>query len=60
MAKSMKVPVLVFENIKETEILLEGLNLVTAIGHSHKRKVIDELTKEIQNANSSMAMMNNN
>jgi len=60
MAKSMKVPVLVIESIQETEILLEGLNLVTAQGGSHKKFLIGNLLEEITRINSSMRMINKN
>tara|TARA_R100000742_G_C4268776_1_gene87181 strand:- start:1245 stop:1427 length:183 start_codon:yes stop_codon:yes gene_type:complete len=60
MAKSMKVPVLVIESIQETEILLEGLKLVTAQGGSHKKFLISNLLEEITRINSSMRMVNKN
>ena len=60
MAKSMKVPVLVFEKIEETEVLLEGLELVTTDANWRKRKIVEQLKEELQGANYSMAMMNNN
>jgi hypothetical protein len=60
MAKSMRVPVLVFESMRETEILLEGLKLVTSKGGSHKKKVTGHLINEIQKINSTMAMTNKN
>ena len=60
MAKSMKVPVLVFESIQETEILLEGLKHVTSKGGSHKKEVTGHLMYEIQKINSTMAMPNKN
>tara|TARA_Y100001938_G_C8007958_1_gene388390 strand:+ start:261 stop:443 length:183 start_codon:yes stop_codon:yes gene_type:complete len=60
MAKSMKVPVLVFEKIEETEVLLEGLELVTTDANWRKRKIVEQLKEELQGANYSMAMTNNN
>tara|TARA_R100001082_G_scaffold110886_2_gene92245 strand:- start:1675 stop:1857 length:183 start_codon:yes stop_codon:yes gene_type:complete len=60
MAKSMKVPVLVFEKIEETEVLLEGLELVTTNANWRKRKIVEQLKEELQGANYSMAMTNNN
>ena len=60
MAKSMRVPVLVFESIQETEILLEGLKLVTSKGGSRKKQVTGHLMYEIQKINSTMAMTNKN
>ena len=60
MAKSMRVPVLVIESIRETEILLEGLKLVTSKGGSRKKQVTGHLMYEIQKINSTMAMTNKN
>ena len=60
MAKTMKVPVLVFENIKETEILIEGLKLVPSKGSSYKKQLTYELIEELQKTNSIMAMTNEN
>ena len=60
MAKSMNVPVLVFEKIEETEVLLEGLELVTTNANWRKRKIVEQLKEELQGANYSMAMTNNN
>ena len=60
MAKSMKVPGLVFEKIEETEVLLEGLELVTTNANWRKRKIVEQLKEELQGANYSMAMTNNN
>ena len=56
----MKVPVLVFEKIEETEVLLEGLELVTTNANWRKRKIVEQLKEELQGANYSMAMTNNN
>ena len=47
MAKSMKDPVLVFEKIEETEVLLEGLELVTTNANWRKRKIEEQFKEEI-------------
>tara|TARA_R100000458_G_scaffold49567_2_gene49225 strand:+ start:1198 stop:1380 length:183 start_codon:yes stop_codon:yes gene_type:complete len=60
MAKSMKVPVLVIENIKETEILLEGLSKVPSEGGSHKKFLTENLMEEISKINSIIKMTNSN
>lgn len=61
MAKSMKVPVLVFEHIQETEILMEGLKYVTSRVEKGSHK--EELTKTKRRnskTNAVMAMVNIN
>ena len=60
MAKSMKVPVLVIESIQETEILLEGLNLVSSQGSSHKKFLTENLIEEVSKINSIIKMTNSN
>ena len=60
MAKSMKVPVLVIENIQETEILLEGLSLVPSQGGSRKKSITGNLIDEISKINSIIKMTNTN
>ena len=62
MAKSMKVPVLVFEHIQETEILMEGLKYFTSRVEkgSHKEELTKKLKEEIQKTNAVMAMVNIN